>query len=192
MKKIILLIIAYCLLAAAGGVALAGEAASGVLPGNVFIPKGTLIDVEVASPVNSGDLAVGDIVYFKLVSPLNVNRVVVAPAGTAGEAVITHVKHAGILGTPGGITFKAKSLRTVNGVEIPLTLETKKYNGNNDLILGLILLKDHRKWAFIVQGADAVIPVGTRFQVAVDADADLLCRPYMLPIVMARNTDAAR
>lgn len=187
MKKLILIIIAGCILAATSGVALASEVVVGVLPGNAFVPKGTLIDVEIASPVNSGDLDVNDIVYFKAVSALNVNGVVIVPAGAAGEAVVTEVKHAGILGSPGGITLKAKSLRTVNGVDIPLTLETKKYNGNNDLILGLILLKAHREWAFIVKGADAVIPVGTRFQVAVDADADLKCRPSQLSVVMAQN-----
>jgi hypothetical protein len=187
MKKLILAIIAGCILVAASGVALAGEAVMGVLPGHAFVPKGTLIDVEIASPVNSGDLSVNDIIYFKTVSPLSIDGVVIVPAGTAGEAVVTHVKHASFLGVSGGVTLKAKSLRTVNGAEIPLTLETKKYGGNNDLILAVILFRDHRTLSIFIQGADQVIPVGTRFQVAVDADADLGCRPALLPLVMIKN-----
>ena len=87
MKKIFCLLILGCLLAAGGSAALADEAVTGVLPGHAFVPMGTLLDVEIASPVNSGDLAEGDIVYFKLQRGLSIAGVIVVPAGAAGEAL---------------------------------------------------------------------------------------------------------
>jgi hypothetical protein len=189
MKKLILLIIAGCLLAAGGGTALADEPVAGVLPGNAFIPKGTILDVETASNVHSGDLAVGDIVYFKLQRALSVDGIVVVPAGAAGEAVVTDIRQANFFGRGGGITLTAKSLRTTNGAEIPLTMDIKRYGGDNNFIFASILLASkYRPAGALFRGSDQVIPLGTRFQVAVAANADLGCTPAMLPIVMAKNT----
>lgn len=189
MKKLILAIIA-CFIFATGGIALAGEAVVGVLPGHAFVPKGTLIDVELAVPVNSGDLGVGDIVYFKLKQQLIVDGVVVVPAGMAGEAVVTDIRQSNFFGRGGGVTLEAKSLRAVNGAEIPLTLGIKKYGGDDNYVFATILfggrLTRVQGAGALLRGSDQLIPVGTRFQVAVDADADLGCRPSMLPIAMAR------
>lgn len=187
MKKLLLIIIAGCLLAAGGGIALADEAVSGVLPGNAFVPKGTLLDVEIASPVNSGDLDVGDIVYFKLQRGLSVDGVLVLPAGAAGEAVVTDIRRANFFGRGGGITLAAKSLLTANGAEIPLTLEIKKYGGDDNYVFASIFLKSkYRLAGAVFRGSDQIIPVGTRFQVAVASDADLGCRAERLPVVMAK------
>lgn len=188
MKKLLLLIIAGCLLAVGSGTALASETAAGVLPGNAFIPKGTILDVELASNVNSGDLAVGDIVYFKLQRALSVDHIVVVPAGTAGEAVVTDIRPSNFFGRGGGITLTAKSLRTSNGAEIPLTLDIKRYGGDDNFVFASILLvSKYRPVGAIIRGSDQIIPLGTRFQVAVDANADLACTPAMLPVVMAKN-----
>ncbi len=188
MKKLILLILAGCLLVAGSGTALADEVVAGVLPGNAFIPKGTILDVETASTINSGDLAAGAIVYFKLQRALSIDRVVVVPAGTAGEAVVTDIRPSNFLGRGGGITLTAKSLRTTNGAEIPLTLDIKRYGGDDNLMFAVIFLgAKYQPAPAIFRGSDQVIPIGTRFQVAVAADADLGCTPAMLPLVMAKN-----
>lgn len=185
-----MLIIAGCFLAVGSSPALANEMAAGVLPGNAFIPKGTILDVETASNVNSGDLAVGDIVYFKLQRALSVDRIVVVPAGAAGEAVVTDIRPSNFFGRGGGITLTAKSLRTTNGAEIPLTLDIKRYGGDDNYVFATILLvSKYRLAGAIFRGSDQVIPLGTRFQVAVDANADLGCTPARLPIVMAKNMD---
>lgn len=189
MKKLILLIIAGCLLVAGSGTALADEVVTGVLPGNAFIPKGTILDVETASNINSGDLAVGGIVYFKLQRALSVGRAVVVPAGTAGEAVVTDIRPANFLGRGGGITLTAKSLQTINGAEIPLAMDIKRYGGDDNFVLASIFMASkYRPAGIFLRGSDQVIPLGTKFQVAVAADADLGCTPAMLPIVMARNS----
>lgn len=188
MKKLVMLIIVGCLLAVGGGTALAGELVAGVLPGNAFIPKGAVLDVEMASNVNSGDLVVGDIVYFKLQRALSVDHVIVVPAGTAGEAVVTDIRPSNFFGRGGGITLTAKSLRTSNGVEIPLSLDIKRYGGDDNFVLASILLvSKYRPIGAVMRGSDQIIPLGTRFQVAVDANVDLGCTPMMLPIVMAKN-----
>lgn len=156
-------------------------AVSTVASGNVYIPKGTMIKCETITPVNSGVNNVGDRVSFKTVESLVINGVVVIPAGTAGEAIVKSVKRAGAWGKGGGIELEAKNTKTINNVEVPLTLDTKKYGGGQAMVVPWLLIGI---FSGFIHGKNQDIPTGTKFTAAVDADVDLGVKPELLADAM--------
>lgn len=150
---------------------------SNVVPGNVYIPKGTMIQCVILTPVNSGVNNVGDRVTFKTIDNLVINGVVTIPSGTAGEAIVKSVKRAGAWGKGGGIELEAKSTRTINNIEVPLSLDTKKYGGGEAMVVPFVLIG---VFSGFVRGKNQDIPTGTKFTVAVDADVDLGVKPEEL------------
>jgi excisionase family DNA binding protein len=154
---------------------------STVAAGNVYIPKGTMIKCETITPVNSGVNNVGDRVSFKTVQSLVINGVVVIPAGTAGEAIVKSVKRAGAWGKGGGIELEAKNTKTINNVEVPLSLDTKKYGGGQAMVVPWLLIGI---FSGFIHGKDQDIPTGTKFTAAIDADVDLGVKPELLADAM--------
>ena len=154
---------------------------SSVVTGNVYIPKGTMIKCETITPVNSGVNNVGDRVAFKTVESLVVNGVIVIPSGTAGEAIVKSVKRAGAWGKGGGIELEAKSTKTVNNIEVPLSLDTKKYGGGQAMVVPWLLIGI---FSGFIHGKNQDIPTGTKFTAAIDADVDLGVKPELLAETM--------
>lgn len=157
---------------------------SSVVPGNVYVPQGTLIKVELITPVNSGKSKVNDNVLFKTTESIVVNGVEVIPRGTTGEAIVSKVRPAGAWGRGGKIELAAKSIKTINGIEIPLTLDVQKSGGGANMVLGVIGLGI---FSGFLHGANQDIPTGTKFQVAVEADTDLQVHNDKLAEVMQKN-----
>lgn len=149
-------------------------AVTSVVPGNVYIPKGTMIKCETITPANSGKNNVGDTIVFKTVENLVINGVVIIPAGTAGEAVVKSVKRAGAWGKGGGIELEARATKTVNNIQVPLSLDTKKYGGGQAMVVPWLLVG---VFSGFINGKNQDIPTGTKFSVAVDADVDLATTP---------------
>jgi len=197
MKKNCTLILLVCLLLASiHGSALAANVVnvSGVAPGNAYIPKGTVIDAELLTFANSGDNDVNDIVYFRTMQNVTVNDIVVLPAGSVGQAVVTTVRRANFFGIGGGIEIRAKYTQALNGAVIPLTLDLKQYGGSTTMYIPAALLGLHflgfggsqLKVAGLLRGENQNVPAGTKFQVAVESDADLGCTPDRLAAVMIK------
>lgn len=154
---------------------------STIAAGNVYIPKGTMIKCETITPVNSGVNNVGDRVSFKTVESVVINGVVVIPSGTAGEAIVKAVKRAGAWGKGGGIELEAKNTKTINNIEVPLSLDTKKYGGGQAMVVPWLLIG---VFSGFIHGKNQDIPTGTKFSVAVDADVDLCVKPESLAEAM--------
>lgn len=197
MRKSLASLFIFCLLLAVlSGAALANSAyvSYEIPPGNAYIPKGTLIEAELITGVNSSDNGVNDIAYFKLRQNVIINGVVVLPAGTVGNATVTAAKPAKFLARQGGIELKITSIQALNGAVVPLSLDLKKSADTPDhyipyLLLGLYDLgyKKLSWYAAAIHGEDREIPAGTQFQVMVDTDADLGCTPDRLAVVMIKT-----
>jgi hypothetical protein len=157
---------------------------SNLIPGNVYIPKGTLIKTEIITPINSGKNKVNDIVMFKTTEAIVINGVEVIPKGTVGEAIVTKVSPAGSWGKGGKIEIAAKSLKTLNGIEIPLTLDAQKSGGGANMVLGVLALGI---FSGFLSGSNQDIPTGTKFQVAVESDTDLQVTNENLAEVMNKS-----
>jgi hypothetical protein len=143
---------------------------SNLIPGNVYIPKGTLIKTEIITPANSGKNKVNDIIMFKTTEAIIINGVEVIPKGTIGEAIVTKVSPAGSWGKGGKIQIAAKSLKTLNGIEVPLILDAQKNGGGANMVLGVLAFGI---FSGFLNGSNQDIPAGTKFQVAVESDTDL-------------------
>ncbi|HMM22978.1 MAG TPA: hypothetical protein PKA10_19895 [Selenomonadales bacterium] len=192
----IALIVACLMLAVFAGPALAySVSVSNSGPsGNVYIPKGTLIDAELITGVNSGENGAHDIAYFKIKQNVIVNGVVVLPSGTVGCVYVTSADSANFLGKRGKLQLKISNIQALNGAIVPLTFEIKKYGGIVDKNLPYQLLAMYSSGIHKLgllsgryPGGEAEIPAGTKFQVAVDYDADLGCTPDMLEAVMVKR-----
>lgn len=158
------------------------------IPGNIYIPKGTIIKAETITPVNSGKNKVNDIVMFKTVETIVINDVEVIPKGTVGEAIVTKVRPAGSWGKGGKVELSAKSIKTLNGVEVPLTLDTTKSGGSANMVLGVLAFG---VFSGFLHGSNQDIPTGTKFQVAVESDTDLRVTNEQLADVMKKNNVVA-
>lgn len=151
------------------------------VPAKIYIPKGIIIETELLTAVNSGKNKLGDIVQFRTRESLVINDVVVIPRGTVGEATVSKIRKAGSWGKGGKIDLTAKSVRTLNGVEVPLTLEANKSGGNANMAVGILALG---VFSGFISGKNVDIPVGTRFNVAVESDTDLLVNEETLAEAM--------
>jgi hypothetical protein len=160
---------------------------------NSYIPRGTLIEAQLITGVNSGENGVNDVAYFKLTQNVIINGVVVLPSGTVGSAVVTVVKPATFLGKSGRIELQARPIQALNGAVVPLTLDIKKFGSKTSEDFGyealsLYIAGIHQLGNFYsgFHGGEADIPAGTKFQVGVDVDADLWCTPDRLDVVMVK------
>jgi hypothetical protein len=84
------------------------------------IPQGTLMMIRMDQPINSASSRVGDPVVGILESDLYVNDVVAAPAGTQVNGQVASVDSAGRMGRHGQIEVRFVSLKTPDGVTLPI------------------------------------------------------------------------
>lgn len=161
---------------------------SNLIPGNIYIPKGTLLKTEIITPINSGKNKVNDIVMFKTIETIVINGVEVIPKGTTGEAIVTKASPAGAWGKGGKIELAAKSIKTLNGIEVPLTLDARKSGGGANMVLGVLAIGI---FSGFLHGSNQDIPAGTKFQVAVESDTDLQVTNENLAEVMKKSNIVA-
>ena len=140
--------------------------------GNAYIPKGTVLQIELAQELSSKKSKVGDAVPLRLVENLIVNGVIVAPAGSEVKGIVTKSRKAGLLGRGGKLEFKIVSVKAINGVEIPLQY-TKSERGSGDggavAVVALVSIVG----GIFMKGKNVVYNSGLRFDAEVTADTDL-------------------
>ena len=89
-------------------------------PGNAYIPAGTVINCELITPLSSAQNAVGQAVMFRTIENLNVANVPIIRYGTAGKAYVSIARKAGNFGVGGKIEMRPVSLKSIDGIEIPV------------------------------------------------------------------------
>jgi len=140
---------------------------------NVIVPGGTELVGELVTPLNSKVAKKNDPVIFKLAQNLIINNAVILEKGTSGKAVVTRAHKATYFGQGGGIGFKPESIKTVNGVEIPLTFEVlKRGSAVNDANM-VVATVGLGVFAAFFHGKNQTFPAGTRFKFFVEKDTDL-------------------
>ena len=140
--------------------------------GNAYIPKGTVLQVELTKELSSKKSKVGDSVPLKLVENLIVNDIIVVPAGSEVKGVVTKSRKAGGLGRGGKLEFKIVSVKALNGVEIPL--EYSKYqHGAGDGGAVAVFTAVSIVGGVFMKGKNVIFNEGLKFDAEVTADTDL-------------------
>ena len=140
---------------------------------NVIVPGGTELVGELVTPLNSKVTKKNDPIIFKLAQNLIINKAIILEKGTSGKAIVTRAHKATYFGQGGGIGFKPESIKTVNGVEIPLTFEVlKRGSAVNDANM-VVATVGLGVFAAFFHGKNQTFPAGTRFKFYVEKDTDL-------------------
>lgn len=159
--------------------------------GNLFIPKGTRIAVELLDSVSSKATFVGETLVVNVLEDYIVNNVVVIEKGSKGFVSVIDKKRSGEWGKSGGVVIRPQYLKTANWVKVDLdgTIATsgkghpivrpfvfgaagisglvKGVAGAGGIFASLLVFPDP------TPGGEASIPAGTKFIVSVSEDTDL-------------------
>ncbi|WP_241233706.1 hypothetical protein [Altericroceibacterium xinjiangense] len=114
---------------------------------------------------------VGQRVNMEVASPVEVNGVVVVPAGTPAWAEVTSVRNKGMWGKSGHLEARALHLR-VNGRQIRVagTFDDKGVTGTGGVVASIALVP---LAGFFVTGTSAVFPAGGEVAASLDEDVEL-------------------
>lgn len=157
-----------------------------VLPGHIYIPKKTMLNVELIEPANSKTHKKNQQVEFKTTENLIINGVVVIPKGTVGMGYVYEVQKAGGFGRKGVLRIAGKEIKTLNNVSVPLRkgLEGKgKTDGGAVAVAAAVSLVG----GLFMKGSNINYPAGTDFQVEVRDNVDLGVPPEELKDAMNPN-----
>lgn len=157
-----------------------------VMPGHIYIPKKTMLNVELIEPANSKTHKKNQQVEFKTTENLIINGVVVIPKGTVGMGYVYEVQKAGGFGRKGVLRIAGKEIKTLNNVSVPLRkgLEGKgKTDGGAVAVAAAVSLVG----GLFMKGSNINYPAGTDFQVEVRDNVDLGVTPEELKDAMNTN-----
>jgi len=145
---------------------------SNMQAGEAYIPAGTQVSVATINELTSKKNKKGEQVQFKLLENLILNDVVVIPSGATVYGRLTDVTSSGFFGRAGKLIFSIDSVKTVNGVEIPLEYMGKIEAGSDGgavVVTAVVSLLG----GFLMKGKNVNIPAGTKFAAKVKNDTDL-------------------
>lgn len=139
---------------------------------HAYIPKDTILTIELTEELSSKHIKKGMPVPLTLKENLIVNDVVVAPAGTEVYGEVTKATKSGFFGRSGKLEFTINSFTTINGVKIPLQYVTKKEAGSDGGAVAVAVALS-AVGGFLMKGKNVTYKAGTLFDARVTADTDL-------------------
>ena len=148
---------------------------SSIPAGNAYIPKGTIIDVELLEELSSKKNHVDDDVKLKTLDNIIINDVIVVPAGALVAGKVNKCTSSGLFGRAGKLEFTINSVRSINGVDIPLQYTDFKEAGSDDGAVAVAAVVTLIGGLFM-KGKNVSFPAGTKMSAKVVADTDLNVR----------------
>ncbi|MEZ7577444.1 hypothetical protein [Veillonella sp. 27098_8_77] len=157
--------------------------ASSVVAGHAYIPKDTNINLELIDPISSKKSKEGNTFRLKTIENLLINDVVVIPANQEVLGTITKARKNGMLGRKGRLEFKIDSIKTINGVNVPLTAEVKG-KGHSDNGAVAVAAAVSLVGGLFMKGTNIYYEPGQKFVAVVSTDTDLNTTVEDLPTAM--------
>lgn len=148
------------------------SAEQGIPQGHAYLPKGVVLTVELMTEASSAKLHEGDHLPVRLAQNLILNDVVIVPAGSRVDTVVTKVSKASGFGHSGKLEFVTDNVMAVNGTKIPLQAHYEKRHGNEDGAWAVFTAVSILGGAFM-KGKNVVIPARTQFKAEVEENTDL-------------------
>lgn len=156
---------------------------SSVVAGHAYIPKDTNINLELIDPISSKRSKEGNTFRLKTIENLLINDVVVIPANQEVLGTITKARKNGMLGRKGRLEFKIDSIKTINGVNVPLTAEVKG-KGHSDNGAVAVAAAVSLVGGLFMKGTNIYYEPGQKFVAVVSTDTDLNTTVEDLPNAM--------
>lgn len=147
-------------------------AVSSIPEGHAYIPEDTILHIELTEEISSKKMHKGDRVPLILQENLIVNGTVVIPAGTEVVGIVTEAKKNGMFGRSGKLEFSIVSVKTINGIQIPLQYVTKKEAGSDGGAVAVAAAVS-LIGGFFMKGKNVSFPAGAVFDARVTSDTDL-------------------
>lgn len=140
---------------------------------NAILRAGTPITLRLLEEITTKEKAarVGQRIRMEVAAPIEINGVVVVPAGSLAEGEITSVRNKGMWGKSGHLEARALFVR-VNGRQIRLsgTFDDKGVTGTGGVVASVALVPIA---GFFVTGTSAVLPMGGEVPAFIDEDVPL-------------------
>ena len=156
---------------------------SSVVAGHAYIPKDTNINLELIDPISSKKSKEGNTFRLKTIENILINDVVVIPANQEVLGTITKARKNGMLGRKGRLEFKIDSIKTINGVNVPLTAEVKG-KGHSDNGAVAVAAAVSLVGGLFMKGTNIYYEPGQKFVAVVSTDTDLNTTVDDLPNAM--------
>ena len=156
---------------------------STIANGHAYIPKDTNINLELIDPISSKKSKEGNTFRLKTIENLLINDVVVIPANQEVLGTITKARKNGMLGRKGRLEFKIDSIKTINGVNVPLTAEVKG-KGHSDNGAVAVAAAVSLVGGLFMKGTNIYYEPGQKFVALVSTDTDLNTTVEDLPNAM--------
>ena len=156
---------------------------SSVAAGHAYIPKDTNINLELIDPISSKKSKEGNTFRLKTIENLLINDVVVIPANQEVLGTITKARKNGMLGRKGRLEFKIDSIKTINGVNVPLIAEVKG-KGHSDNGAVAVAAAVSLVGGLFMKGTNIYYEPGQKFVAVVSTDTDLNASVEDLPNAM--------
>ncbi len=160
-----------------------GVNTSSVLPGHVYIPKGTKLKMELAEDVTSKKSKKNQTVKMMLSENLIINNVIIIPKGTIGTAFLSEARKAGGFGRKGRLGVEGREIKTLNNITVPLTGGINAA-GKTDGGAAAVAVAVSLVGGVFMKGTNAEYPAGTEFTVEVKDDVDLMATAQNLAEIM--------
>jgi hypothetical protein len=149
------------------------EASAASVPAEaVVLPERTEVHLVFAADVSSKTAEVGDKILFTLAEDIKTDDGVIVPKGATAEGVVTQAIKTGVIGAPGEVSFRVKTLNA-NGSVVPLrgsaTLEGDAHPPNAAFLIPVV-----GELSALRHGTDAEIKKGTPMTAYVAVDTPVV------------------
>jgi hypothetical protein len=140
---------------------------------HAYIPAKTKIELALLNALDSKTAHTGDMLTLETLDNIQINGVTVIPSGTITTGKITKAVSAGAFGKGGKLEFSVTSIKTLSGIDVPLScnasyVATKQIQSSNGI--------DAVGSAFqnlFSSGSNVQCAVGTGIEATVTTDTDL-------------------
>lgn len=127
-----------------------------LIDGNVLLAKGTVIPIIACDEVSSEKNKLGDIVRFQVSTDVFIKEVMIIPAKSKVEAVITKIKKAGRRDKDGQLEITFKKVDLTPDGSILLQGKIQQLGESPNVLIKYSLL------GFLVKGKEAKNPIGAK------------------------------
>jgi hypothetical protein len=159
------------------------EASAIPASGELNVPDGTEIMIELKTNASGEQLKVGDIVDFVVSQPVTMGSITVFEKGAVGRARITTAKRAGHWGKAGKLEWAMQDVQAVDGNRVPTRFVKREVGDSKGgtvavaAVATTVLLGPVGLFWGLKKGKPAIIPAGNRYSVFVNGDTKVKLRP---------------